>query len=110
MIDGSQKRFALEAMGTGELLQRPAINPRFKVVHAAAEAQALGPTLLLQLLYPMVVIIGDCSSERHRSRHPDLGKENDECISSFRGDDMVYDATFVACIRKVRDDLRGSRE
>jgi hypothetical protein len=29
-------------------------------------------TLFLQLLYPMVVIIGDCRSERHRSRHSDL--------------------------------------
>jgi hypothetical protein len=55
------------------------------MLHAAAETQALGPTLLLQLLYPMVVIIGDCRSERHRLRHPDLGKGDHEYFSSFRG-------------------------
>jgi glycosyltransferase involved in cell wall biosynthesis len=28
-----------------------------------------------QFLYSMVVIIGDCCSERHRSRHPELGQQ-----------------------------------
>jgi hypothetical protein len=31
------------------------------------------PALLLQLLDSMVVIIGHCGSERHRSRDSDLG-------------------------------------
>jgi hypothetical protein len=55
----------------------------------------LGPILLLQLLYAMVVIIG----EWHRSRHSDLGKGDHECFSSFRGDNMAHDAAFVARIR-----------
>jgi hypothetical protein len=59
MIDRSQKRFALEAMGTGELLSEARDEPEIQMVHAAAEAQALGPTLLLQLLYPMLLIIGN---------------------------------------------------
>jgi hypothetical protein len=79
--------------------QRLAISPS----HAAAEARA--PTLLLQLLYAMVVIIGDCHGEWHRSRHSDLGKGDHECFSSFRGDDMAHDAAFVARIRnRPRDD------
>lgn len=38
-----------------------------------AQRNRLRSTLLLQLLYPTVVIVGDCRSERHSARHPDLG-------------------------------------
>jgi hypothetical protein len=33
----------------------------------------LGPTLLLQLLHPMLLIIGNRPSKWHGARHPDLG-------------------------------------
>jgi hypothetical protein len=67
----------------------------------------LVPNLLLQLLYPMVVIIGDCRSERHRPGYPDLSQGDNERLLFIRGNNMAYDATFVAGIRQVRDDVLG---
>ena len=55
----------------------------------------------------MVVIIGDCHGEWHRSRHSDLGKGDHECFSSYRGNDMAHDAAFIARIRKVGDGMLG---
>src|SRR6266446_2471823 len=40
--------------------------------HRPVSEVGLRHTLFLQLLYPMVVIIRDCRSERHRSGHSDL--------------------------------------
>src|SRR5712691_1060133 len=70
-------------------------------------SQGTDVTLLLQLLYPMVVIIGDCRSERHRPGYPDLGQGDNERLLFIRGNNMAHDATFVAGIRQVRHDVLG---
>jgi len=56
-------------------------------------------TPLRRLLYPIVVIDGDCRGERHSSRHRNLGEgHDDERSLYFRVDDAAHDATFVARI------------
>jgi len=70
MIDGSQSRCCAGSHGTARVGFSEA---RDYPSHAGSRGSSLAPTLLLQLLYAMVVIIGDCHGEWHRSRHSDLG-------------------------------------
>src|SRR5689334_20347266 len=67
----------------------------------------LSPALLLQFLDPMVVIIGDGRSERHRSGHPDLSKRDNQRLSFFRWDNVTDNSTVVPGIRHIRDDRPG---
>jgi hypothetical protein len=57
-------------VGAGEQRRRDSEAERY--ARKNSPSLDLRHTLFLQLLYPMVVIIGDCRSERHRSGHSDL--------------------------------------
>jgi hypothetical protein len=58
----------------------------------------LVPSLLLQFLHPMLLIIGNGCGERHGPRHVEVSEGDNECFSLFRRHDMAHDATFVASI------------
>jgi hypothetical protein len=58
----------------------------------------LVPSLLLQFLHPMLLIIGNGFGERHGPRHVEVSEGDNECFLFFRRHDMAHDATFVAGI------------
>src|SRR4030095_5436015 len=78
---GEEGGEALPQMNDGQSTTHPEPDPApFKVhlltragrVMRARSCFDLRHRLLLQLLYPVVVIIRDCRGERHRSGHSDL--------------------------------------
>ena len=58
----------------------------------------LVPSLLLQFLHPMLLIIGNGCGERHDPRHVEVSEGDNECFPLFQRHDMAHDATFVAGI------------
>jgi hypothetical protein len=73
-------------------------------VRFCAEELDLGLALFRQLLHAMLLVIGDCRRKRHGARHPNMSEGDEECFLFIQPDDVAHDATFVACIRQVRDD------
>ena len=58
----------------------------------------LGPSLLLEFLHSMLLIIGNGCGKRHGTWHVDLGQGDNEYFLFFRRHDMAHDATFVASV------------
>ncbi len=83
---------------TGPVTAFPAAGPPGAHLPLGPAGLDLGPSLLLQFLHSMLLVIGDGCGKWHGARHPHLGQGYHECFSFFRWNDMAHDATFVAGI------------
>jgi hypothetical protein len=76
----------------------------------ASQPYDLRPALFLELLHSMFLVVGDSLCKRHRTRHADISKRDNECSSCFlRASHMAHDATFVTGVRQIPDAVHPIR-
>ena len=54
--------------------------------------------LLIQLLHPMLLVIDDGRCEGQGTMRPDMRQRDEDCVSSFLGEDMTDDTALIARI------------
>ena len=67
-------------------------------VAIAMARRDLGPSLLLEFLHSMLLIIGNGCGKRHGTWHVDLGQGDNEYFLFFGRHNMTHDATLVASV------------
>jgi hypothetical protein len=63
--------------------------------------------LLIDLLHPMLLIVNDGCCEGQAALHAQMRQRDDEHALCTVGLDVANDATFIACVRDIRNGLRG---
>ena len=76
-------------------------SPRRRFRSGERSKFALRAALLLQFLYPVLLIVDNLFRMRIDAGHVDVRQRHDQCLAFSFGDDVAYDPAFVSRIRQI---------